>query len=322
MQKEDEKKPHSEVALEGISEQGISGLPHKLERYAKGVVRSSAMADYIKLNSSKEEKLASRLKHCGDWLVFRHYYTVDQLRLHSADFCMKHTLCPLCAIRRGGKMIENYNERVQFVVEQNPNLKAYMVTLTVKNGESLLERFNHLQQSLKKIIRQRQDYLKSPNKRKSNELCKANGAVYSIEFKRGKGSQEWHPHVHMVWLCESSPNQEQLSKEWHAMTGDSFIVDVRPLKNKKDTVSGFMEVFKYALKFSELSLPDNWEAYNLLKGKKLVAAFGSLRGVKIPDKLTDEDLNSPYIELFYSFCGQSGYHLTKTEHGDSTHENY
>ena len=49
----------------------------------------------------------------------------------------------------------------------------------------------------------------------------------------------------------------KLSQQWEAITGDSKIVDVRRLKpskgTKDDYMEAFIEVFKYALKFSEMS---------------------------------------------------------------------
>ena len=62
----------------------------------------------------------------------------------------------------------------------------------------------------------------------------------------------------MIWLCSEAPDAHQLSREWKALTGDSFIVDVRPMHGEID---GFLETFKYALKFSDLPLADNWEAF-------------------------------------------------------------
>ena len=52
-----------------------------------------------------------------------------------------------------------------------------------------------------------------------------------------------------------------------------------------------MEVFKYAVKFSDLTLADNWHAAQILKGKRLLNSFGSFRGVDIPDSLLDEPLD-------------------------------
>ena len=85
-------------------------------------------------------------------------------------------------------------------------------------------------------------------------------------------------------------DQEHLSETWHEITGDSFIVDIR--RKKKDKQYGYSnaaaEVCKYALKFGDLSVENTWEAFKVLKGKRLSGAFGSLWGVKVPENLADD----------------------------------
>ena len=70
-----------------------------------------------------------------------------------------------------------------------------------------------------------------------------------------------------------------------------------------------MEVFKYALKFSDMELADNWEAFQTLKAKRLVDNFGLFRGVQVPDDLTDDDIDDEYILLLYCFVRGSGYNF-------------
>lgn len=260
-----------------------------------------------------ESQLSQKLQHCGHWLVFRHYYTVDKVRLHAADFCKKHLLCPLCAIRRGAKYLKAYMDKLAVVMGEHPGLKAYMVTVTVKDGADLGERFAHLRKAMKAMTQARRDHLKAPSKNRHVEFAKALGGVHSVEAKRGANSGLWHPHAHMVWLCYEEPDQDKLAQEWQGWTGDSFIVHVCPFHDQDDVASGFLEVFKYALKFSELPLADNWDAFETLSGKRLVDAFGVLRGVEVPEELTDEPLDGlPYIELFYQWLGRAGYSLSRT----------
>jgi len=96
-----------------------------------------------------------------------------------------------------------------------------------------------------------------------------------------------------------------LSTDWHDITGDSFVVDVRPLS---DPVDGFLEVCKYALKFSDLSPSDLFHAYKILSGVRLIDSHGLMRGVQIPDDLRDEPLRGlPFVELFYRFLPGAGY---------------
>lgn len=309
--------PLSEAILAEGSEQGADGvaaLPIRLDRYGRAHQRALRMADYA--TESGERKLADHLRRCGHWLVFRHYYTVDKLLLHSADFCKKHLLCPLCAIRRGAKYLKAYLERLAVVMADHPGLRAYLVTVTVKDGADLGERFRHLRKAMKAMTQARRDYLKAPAVRPRVEFAKACGGVHSIEVKRGANSGLWHPHAHMVWLCREAPDQVQLSREWEGWTGDSFVVDVRPFYDQGDVVSGFVEVFKYALKFSALPVADNWAAFERLSGKRLIDSFGVLRGVRVPEGLGDEPLDDlPYIELFYQWFSRAGYSLVKMEGG-------
>lgn len=306
--------PQSEGILaddSGLGADGAAALPVRLARYERAHQRALRMSHYA--TTKGENQLAQKLVRCGHWLVFRHYFTVDKLRLHAADFCKKHLLCPLCAIRRGAKYLKAYMDKLASVLQQEPGLKAYMVTLTVVDGENLAERFQHLRRSMQAMSQARRDYLKAPSKNRHVEAAKALGGVHSIEAKRGKNSGLWHPHVHMIWLCYEQPDQAKLSEEWKHWTGDSFIVDVRPFQDQQDVVGGFMEVFKYALKFSELPLEDNWQAYETLGGKRLIDSFGLLRGVEVSEDLTDEPLDDlPYIDLFYQWLGKAGYSLLKT----------
>lgn len=299
--------PRFEVILAEDSKpgaDGAAGLPVKLARYSKARRKALQMQSFVaKAGHVKEaEKLAS----CANYLLFRHYYTVDKVRLHAASFCKKHLLCPMCAIRRGAKMLKAYLDRYQAVIAEHPHLRPYLVTVTVKNGPDLAERLRHLRSALKRMTQARRDYLKRGGF--CPQFVKSQGGFHSIEAtNEGKG---WHPHGHMIWLCSSEPDQKALSAEWLGWTGDSFIVDVRPLH---DPVEGFLEVCKYALKFSDLSEADNWHAYKVMSGQRLIDSHGLMRGVEIPESLLDEPLDGlPYVDLLYRYLGEAGYSFTRS----------
>ena len=93
----------------------------------------------------------------------------------------------------------------------------------------------------------------------------------------------------------------------------SYIVDIRRVKKTKEHgySKAVAEVCKYALKFGDLSVENTWDAFLTLKGKRLTGSFGSMHGVKIPDKATDdmplEEL--PYLEMLYRFVfGKKSYY--------------
>lgn len=277
-----------------------AALPRRLNRYSQAHHRAIEMAHYA--TTKGEVKIAKQLTDCGAWLVFRDYYTRNTIRLRSANFCRRHLLCPLCAIRRGAKALEQYLAKVEVLQKQNPKLKAYMVTLTVKDGPDLQERFDHLHRSVQKLHKARS------GKGQYSEACKASAAVWSFEFKRGKNSGEWHPHVHAVWMCEESPDYVALREQWQHITKDSKVVHVQPFYDQGQLVDGFLEVFKYAVKFSDLPLDDNWHGFEVLKGRRLISSFGEFYGMDMPEDLTDEQLDeSPFIELLYRFVQGAGY---------------
>ena len=95
----------------------------------------------------KHQAIAKRVHGCGDYLLFRHFFTIDAVKLHAASFCMKHLLCPLCAIRRGAKALGAYLDRFEAIKRTSGHLRPFLVTLTVKDGPDLRERFKHLHDS-------------------------------------------------------------------------------------------------------------------------------------------------------------------------------
>ena len=196
---------------------------------------------------------------------------------------------------------------------------------------------------MRKLLQRRRDFVSKGLGK--TQLGKSDGGVFSYELTKSKSG--WHPHCHMVvmlypenpidfpfdtrpqkynkealsklsplekknekalwqkWGAEAS--NSALAKEWEKITGDSKIVDLRPIEG--DPAQGFVEVFKYALKFSDLKPKENIEAYSYLKGKRLTGSFGCFWGVKIPEKMTDDLLEDlPYIELFYKYT-KAGYSL-------------
>lgn len=306
-------KKKTPVNLTNLAEGEFTGadeavlLGERIARYGKAHTRSQAMLEHLRGAPSHETtRAAAGLASCGTYLHFREYFTVGKVRLHNATFCKQHLICPLCAIRRGAKSLDAYLKRWEVIRAEQPELRPYLLTLTIKNGTDLEERQGHLTWALRRLMHHRRDFNAGTRGAPYTELCKAQGGVYTLELtNKGKG---WHPHCHMIVLAASQPCQQSLSKEWLQITGDSMIVDCRPITG--DPVEGFMEVFKYALKFSDLELADNWHAAQILKGKRLLNSFGSFRGVKVPESLLDEQLDDlPYWDRFYRFI-QGEYRFT------------
>lgn len=269
--------------------------------------------------SIKATKAAQKLLTCGNFLLFKNFYTINEVKLSKFIACSQHLLCPFCAGIRASKAIQKYTERVDEVLKKNRKLKPVLITFTVKNGSDLAKTSAHLMKSFRTLMERRRDYLKKG--RGFNEFCKINGAMYSYENTFNNETKEWNVHLHMFALLDDWIIQSELSEYWHSITGDSYVVDIRRIKKEK--VLGYSkaaaEVCKYALKFGDLSVENTWEAFKALKGKRLSGAFGSLYGVKIPENLADElpeDKDLPYLEMLYKFVygKQSYYDLSMTRH--------
>jgi hypothetical protein len=306
-QHDDAQKENPDSGGADIGVQGIEALPRRFKRYENAKSLALDTAEYIGTLPG-QQALAAKVATCGDYLVFRHYYTVDQVRLHGASLCKKHLLCPLCAIRRGAKALAAYLARWECIRAEKPLLRPFLVTLTVKDGPDLEERFKHL-------LRSQHELWKRKHRGRGSCLQGVEGAVWSYEVKRGSGSGLWHPHLHMIALAESMTLEEAsnlgpLAAEWKSITGDSHMVNVRAI-SEDDPVTGFLEVFKYAVKFSEQPVEDTWHAYETLAGRRLIGSAGAFRGVVVPDSLLDdpEGLGElPFITLFYRYL-RGGYSL-------------
>ena len=329
----DKKKPLLSEALVGTDNKGFGSTEvdhHKdrITRFGTLKHRAKKQEQYIwslftpgvnTVESNDAAKHAQKLKDCANYLLFKNFYTIGDIRLSKLLTCGQHLLCPFCAAIRASRAIQKYVERIDQVMHENRKLKPVLITLTVKNGSDLAERSEHLMNSFRTLVKRRQDYLKKG--RGFNEFCKVQGAMYSYENTYNEKTKEWHPHIHMFALVDQWIDQQEFAEYWESITGDSMIVDVRRAKKQK----GFgyskaaAEVCKYALKFGDLSVEKTWEAFKVLKGKRLTGAFGLLWGVKIPDTMTDDmpdDKTLPYLEMLYKFVyGKSSYYdLAATRH--------
>lgn len=293
----------------------------KLEKYALAHQRNLAFADWLVSNyplSLQSGNLAQDLEQCGSHLYFHWYFEQLEYRLIRSYSCDHSNACLMCAIRRGGRYAREYLERFEAIKALYPNLKPYLVTLTVRgySGASLADQFEHLQNCFRTYQQQARNAKK--RRRPPVELNKALGVVGSYETKIGEGLGAWHPHIHMIWLCEDEPNKHKLRSEWQEITLDSFECDIKSMIYHEDSSKDFIEVFKYAVCFNDLTFEQNYEAYNFYKGRHLIFSFGLFRGVPVIATLNDEPLkDAPFIILMYNYSLNSNrYILSQTEIGE------
>ncbi len=150
------------------------------------------------------------------------------------------------------------------------------LTLTVKsNAEPLTELLDKLHTSFQKLRRT-----------KLWKKCVTGGVAF-LEINWSPDKQRWHPHFHILIEGSYLP-YPQLRNLWHAITGDSFVIEIRIVH---DSTHAARYVTKYASKpFNKtfIAIPKRLdEAILALKGRKLCVTFGSWRGITLLDKPSD-----------------------------------
>ena len=313
---------HSELLAGSDAEQEHK---ERLKKYSGAKKHSNEVADYIVNHELTLFKEAELLSACSSWLIFRHFYTANQYRLIGGCTCKKHLLCAMCALRRSAKTVREYESKIRQVMAEKDSLIPVLLTLTVKNGPGLEERTNHLDSALTRMIDSRRRAKHGDRHKTTFRII--DGGAGAFEFKRGKNSGLWHPHIHMIALVPAETDllefEWNISEEWRKLTKDSFNVDVTPIdmSSEESRFKAICEVFRYALKFGEMEIADQVHAYKILKGRRLVRAFGSLRGVIVPEDLNesieDELKLKPYMDLVYEYSKGKGYFLKEvTDTGD------
>lgn len=294
----------------------------RLNRLSSHKKRTRNLSSYLKEQDKIDSSFFQRLHSCYDYLLFKDYVNLKKVKIGATHSCQVHLLCPMCAIVRAAKQVQLYENKYQELKRKHPRLSMYYVVLTIKNGEDLSERYEHLQKSLKKLTDRRRQALLAKNGNKSSAYalnsCFANvlAGAYSIEVKRGENSKEWHPHANLLLLTEDVIYESEIKSEWKSITKDSQIAYCSVKDDDDKTV--FVEIFKYALKFSEMAFDDNFLAWETLRGRRLMGSFGAFRGLEVPKDDTSISLSDePYLELFYKYQSKySQYQLHKKSSRD------
>lgn len=113
------------------------------------------------------------------------------------------------------------------------------------------------------------------------------GGAAILEVKRAMHADRWHVHLHILFHGTYVP-QRAISAAWHAITGDSYIVDIRLLR---DAGRAATYVTKYVTKpysTNALGRPEVMaELIDALHGTRVLLTFGSWRGYKLTKPLKD-----------------------------------
>ena len=326
-QSQNEKSPESAST---IWRSGTDTGQHEkqLSEFAKHKSRAEAVALHILDHYPQYRKQAERLQSCGLRLNYWHFFEKDQWRLRGGITCRQHFLCGSCARRRCTRFSYAYADKVRAVVKQRPECPVVFITLTVKNGPDFIECFDRAERGRKGFLTHRRQALAASTtargKIRDSILKYVAGGAGTYEFKRGKNSGLFHPHIHQIAVLEPvfkfSPVEEDfwridpetglwiqdtktiykplefeaaLSDLWYELTGDSYIVDVRRInfEDEEEFFGALLEVFSYTLKINELSIEDQMLIYQAMtesgRSRRLIFSYGCMRGVDLTESNVD-----------------------------------
>lgn len=117
---------------------------------------------------------------------------------------------------------------------------------------------------------------------------KTTGGIAFLEITRNEGTSQWHPHVHIIAAGDYIP-QPWLRDRWLEITGDSFIVDVRLIRDRREAAA---YITKYATKTLSAKVWNDHtalcEAINALSGRRTFNVFGDWVGLNLSKPPSDD----------------------------------
>lgn len=218
--------------------------------------------DRIRAALARSDVAQSRLEHwdgCGaDAWVLRDPENAERLKIASST--CKDRFCVPCADQRSAKIGRRIRDKISAT-------RISFLTLTLVDNDI------NLTGLLDKLLRSFRSLRQWPRWRTTVQ-----GGVAFVEIKWNDNANRWHPHLHVIMEADYLP-QAAIAERWHAITGTSFIVDIRRPPNVEHVIRYVTKYGSKPLDNSFVKNPDRLdEAIASLHGRHLATAFGAWRG--------------------------------------------
>jgi len=212
----------------------------------------------------------NRFEECGSTCSIEYSPSEKRHRLRASYCHCRH--CEPCMRAKANKLAANLRAKIG----DNKKRQYRFITLTLRHTNTpLQDQIKRLYLGFRKL-RNRKAWKRSQK-----------GGAAMLEVKWDAKARAWHPHLHVV--SEGTfLDKKELSNEWLAATGDSFIVDIRQLHDAKEAA---YYVGKYVTKgtngevWSEDDVAMEWCVAS--KGVRTCTTYGTWRGYKLLASPTD-----------------------------------
>ncbi len=249
-------------------------LRPRIEAYTR------ALEIYADADGTFGGKFSSRLQNCRKFATFVQHKVTKCLRVMSSR--CKLRWCPIC--RDVSRMILTKAVDEWLVLQKYPK----MITLTLLHSDDpLYLQINHLYDSFRKL------------RRRAYFQRLITGGVWFFQLKYNLSTEQWHPHIHCLVAGQFLPHN-RLKQLWHKITGDSYVVDIRPVR---DLENASTEVARYATSpadLSSVSLEHALDVYHATKHRRVCGSWGSAKKVTLkPTPQDDIDEWEKVADFFF-----------------------
>lgn len=201
-------------------------LKKKQEKLVNKIIEKNPLSilppEYVSdtgLTYSDISEKIEKLQDCASIIELRDSFvkTGDSfeqvMKVAAANYCKQHVVCPVCADRLQVRRRARFNDSIKAQAERvvSGERFAYMITYTVKDGDSLSERMEHLKEAKKNFRKMGQR--RGSDKRSRGEAGKIKAAISTMEIKRGKNSKQWHTHYHDLVFTDAPIDYQVYDQE-------------------------------------------------------------------------------------------------------------
>ncbi len=177
-----------------------------------------------------EPELADKLRRCHSRLSVltcgRHIAQIIP------NFTCEFRLCPDCGRRRSRRLQNKYLPMMRAFLRHHHVTPVHLVLTQTHRKETRKQSAKRIKDAFTKLHR--------------NSFWKEffKGGTWSLEFTKDKNGLH-HTHLHIIGFRRKFFDIELLRSEWLAVTGDSHVLNLKPIL---DIAAGLREVVKYVSK--------------------------------------------------------------------------
>lgn len=249
------------------------GVLHELEK----------QNDYVTLH---------KILDCGERLLIKQ--RDDGLVNVESWYCNQHKLCAICSNRRAYKYKQNLSNKINYLNVESLHQNHFVFKM--KNTKQMESGFNKIASAKSKLL----DMIR---KTKKSEVYKIVGFIGSIEITKNDLG-EYHYHMHLLTFSHERLDNRRLLQDWHDCGGSS--IDYPIIDSNTDHLKNLIG---YIAKLPKLSPVDLVKYKSVTYRRPLLFTGGIFRGLKLPDKLSNELNGMDFVFHYYQWCNRTNQYI-------------